>query len=322
MLEVSDRTCVYGEVFRQVTQCIRDSYLDRRFVEDDWPALTAQYSSRVAAISDDDGFRDLMDEFLGDNLKLSHVAFITPDRAAHIRERTGGDIPDVLSIKQRTTDRANYVKLPSFSLPAFSRERVARAFAQTTSNQTVIVDVRLNNGGAASALGETLGILVRPDARFLTVRTGTCPTGHRATVVYPIAERDNIGHDAEIALIERRQLTEWHTSLAPALTIDQPLVVIVGPRTYSCGELFAQVIKDTGRGTVLGVRTAGAAVASRDLDCGHGYVVTVPFASMITAAGVDLEGIGLTPDGPLNLDVADTEPLNDEQIQQVLDVVT
>lgn len=80
------------------------------------------------------------------------------------------------------------------------------------------------------------------------------------------------------------------------------LVVLVDSRSASASEILARVVQLTGRGTVLGDRTAGAVSRgeSRQLQMGFErvvvYGVVVTDAHLVMPDGGDLEGVGVLPD--------------------------
>jgi carboxyl-terminal processing protease len=80
------------------------------------------------------------------------------------------------------------------------------------------------------------------------------------------------------------------------------LVVIVDSETASAGELFTRVVQLEKRGTVIGDRTAGAVMRSRQYSREMGgdsvivYGISIAEGELIMKDGQSLEKVGVTPD--------------------------
>lgn len=74
------------------------------------------------------------------------------------------------------------------------------------------------------------------------------------------------------------------------------VVVLIGPGSASASEIFAHVMQQEKRATVVGRRSAGAVIVSRFYDLPGGGRLQVPIQDYIGIDGQRLEGRGVTPD--------------------------
>lgn len=74
------------------------------------------------------------------------------------------------------------------------------------------------------------------------------------------------------------------------------VVLLVGPNSASCSEIFAHVLHHHGRATLVGQTTAGAVIASLIGGLPDRGRLQVPVEDYIGLHGQRLEGVGVTPD--------------------------
>lgn len=131
---------------------------------------------------------------------------------------------------------------------------------------SLVLDLRGNGGGSLQTADELLG-------RFLpdTVRS--------------VHESDRRGHDTyEIAAgrLHGRQL---------------PMAVLINGGSASASEITAVAMRDGHRAILVGQRTAGAVASSELLPLPGGGGLQIAVAAATAAeSGVDLDGVGVTPD--------------------------
>ena len=76
------------------------------------------------------------------------------------------------------------------------------------------------------------------------------------------------------------------------------MVVVVDAGTASAAELFSAALASNRRATLVGQQTYGKARVQRAASLPGGGAVLVSRAFYETPAGVDVTGVGLTPDAP------------------------
>lgn len=83
-----------------------------------------------------------------------------------------------------------------------------------------------------------------------------------------------------------------------------PVYVLTSARSISAAEIAADVLKATGRATLVGERTPGAVLSSKRFDIPGGFHLLVPVADYYSIAHGRIEGVGVTPDIAVEADRA------------------
>lgn len=100
------------------------------------------------------------------------------------------------------------------------------------------------------------------------------------------------------------------------------VVLLTGANTASAAEIFSHVLQHHGRATVVGQRTAGAVIYSRNFSLPRGGSLQVPVVDFVGLDGKRLEGRGVTPDvvvPPATL--ADRRAARDRELEAALDLL-
>jgi hypothetical protein len=186
-----------------------------------------------------------------------------PTDPAAVRVRGGG----VTGVRRRD-DGTAVVTLDALESAAVALPYVGAVFTLAAGAPRLILDLRANGGGDPATVAEVAGRLLGDGAR------------HLSDVVY----RDR-----------RRQ---WWTADRPAGTaFTGPVVVLVGPRTYSSAEALAYHLQAQGRVTVVGEPTRGAADHVTPIRLTRQVFGFLPEAYVRDAAtGGNWEGVGVVPD--------------------------
>ena len=80
------------------------------------------------------------------------------------------------------------------------------------------------------------------------------------------------------------------------MCIDVPTVVMINSGTYGCAELFAKVLQEYKRATVLGEQSMGNVQSQQTFDLENGAAIRLSTKSYLTAFRTDISNIGVTPD--------------------------
>jgi carboxyl-terminal processing protease len=165
----------------------------------------------------------------------------------------------------RTPEGVLVITFNSFDGPSREWVQAQLAGALADSPTAIIIDLRGNGGGDAWELRRILSPFFTEPTAYGIVDSGPIFGGVRKT---------------------GRWRTPW----------TGPLAVLISGRTASAAELFAAAVQESGRGPVVGSKSAGAVVASRHFDLPDGGMLSIGIRSFRTAAGVTLEHRGVTPD--------------------------
>jgi len=154
----------------------------------------------------------------------------------------------------------------------------------------VVVDLRRNRGGLIVEVQAALGCFLDPGAPVLESRT-------------------------------RRGREGEHKVRPGCRTARGPMTVLVGPRSRSGAEVFAAAVQESGRGRVVGERTAGMVLASITTRLPDGGELSLSELDLVTGAGRRLEKTGVEPDVPASTSFADRKAGRDPALERAADLV-
>jgi retinol-binding protein 3 len=169
---------------------------------------------------------------------------------------------------ERLPGNVGYLKLDEFQPLDYARETAAAAMRFLAGTDAVIIDLRDNYGGSPDHVRLLLSYFFGADSVRLW------ETGNR-----------RLGISNEY----------WSLAELPGPRMaGADLYVLTSGRTASSAETFSYVTRQSGRGTVIGERTAGAGIGGARLSVGHGLALFVPQFQMLTGPGFERGGV--TPD--------------------------
>ena len=110
--------------------------------------------------------------------------------------------------------------------------------------------------------------------------------------------------------------------------LDIPLAVLVNENSASASEILAGAVKDSGRGTLVGMQTFGKGLVQRLFTLPDGSGVNVTIQKYYTPSGTSIHGVGVEPDEVLQLPekylatgLADIPEAEDTQLQKAIEVL-
>ena len=168
---------------------------------------------------------------------------------------------------KRLAGGVGYIRFSAF-VPSLM-EKLCGAFRSMKDAPGIILDLRGNQGGLLGMVGGLTGLLeTRPTFMgTMQMRSGRIPLfGFPQSAPY-----------------------------------SGPLVILVDGSTQSAGEMFASGLKETGRATLLGVRSAGNTLPSEIKKLPTGAIFQYGFANYETQSGFRLEGQGVSPNKTVEL---------------------
>lgn len=148
----------------------------------------------------------------------------------------------------------------------------------------IIVDLRDNRGGLISAVGRTLSPFFAEPQPYAYIEYGYLPR-------FPERTR------------------RWRQ------TYSGPVAVVVHEPSASGAEVFAATMQETGRGVVVGEKTRGSVIASRQIDLADGGELSIGIRGFRSGQGRVLEGSGVTPDIPVTVTAAELRTGRDPMIE-------
>ena len=189
-----------------------------------------------------------------------------------------------------------YLNLASFSGHPDSAAAIDATMAKLAGARALVLDLRDNLGGGEVALRQLMGHFAPTPMRLEDIQFRRCKPN-------PDDPEDCVpdGRDA----FER-----FANAVAEPTFPSQPILVLVGPGTFSAAEAVAYDLQAAGRATVIGEVTGGGANPSIAMDLGPWFTVIMPIGeARHPATGTNWEGVGVQPDVAVPADRALEEAL-------------
>ena len=203
----------------------------------------------------------------------STPAEVQAERVEHARFNHG------VAEFRRLRGNIGYLDLHAFGRPDATAPRYAAVMALMKDTAAMVIDLRHTEGGD-------------PDSVMLL-----------ASYLF-----DQRTHLNDIWMREDNATTERWTDpqvAGPHYGQSRPLVLLVGPDTFSAGEDFAYALKNAGRATLVGATTGGGAHPGQPRRLTDHFMMNVPSGRSISpVTHTDWEGTGVTPDVRIDPDKA------------------
>jgi carboxyl-terminal processing protease len=199
-----------------------------------------------------------------------------------------------LSIASRQMEREledGFVYLRFDEFDATDRRWLSRELKKHAAAPGVVIDLRRNPGGETFSLGISIG-------EFFD-RAVDCGT---------FISREG----------SRRMQTSWQIGSA---RYRGQVVVLVEGATGSAAEIFAAVMQDHGRATIVGRRTAGAVLASWFYRLPDGGELQLSRLDYIAPKGRRIEAVGVEPDIVVPRTLRDLRAGRDRDLEEALNVL-
>jgi carboxyl-terminal processing protease len=191
--------------------------------------------------------------------------------------------PDTLT---RVGDDAAVLKIHSFG-GGYDRATVERLVAEAGAVKILIMDLRSNGGGAVTNLRHFLGLFL-PQGTLV----GTF-VSRQALAAYIDA---GCGDGADVPAVAAWWSRKFRTAQRDAAPFRGRIAVLVDRGSASASEITAAALREILGAPLVGSRTAGAVLESRNAPLAHGFEVQFPADDYVTIKGVRLERHPLEPD--------------------------
>ncbi len=157
---------------------------------------------------------------------------------------------------------AGYVQIYDFEAGTAEDAIAAIEYLLFVDAESLVIDLRGNSGGLYSEAAVLLDYLLPNYDMFIEV--------------------DNAGKEKVFK--------------SDGMCIDLPTVVMINGGTYGCAEIFAKVLQEYGKATILGEQSMGNVQAQETFDLEDGAAIRLSTKMYLTAMRTDISNIGVTPD--------------------------
>ena len=192
-------------------------------------------------------------------------------------------------------DGVGYIKIAQFTndVSAMTISAIETLIAKGATG--LVFDLRFNPGGFKNELVELLDYLLPEGALFRSV--------------------DYQGEEIVDTSDEK--------------CLKMPMSVLINEDSYSAAEFFAAALQEYEWATIVGMKTTGKANYQQTFELSDGSAIAISTGHYQTPKGVTLEGIGVTPDIEIEVDLETYYDLyygrltaeNDEQLQAAIAAV-
>jgi len=191
-------------------------------------------------------------------------------------------------------DRIGYIYISAFKNNTSDQFATAMGKLIDDGADAIIFDVRNNDTGIIRSVSEILDRLL--------------PQGNIVSAV-------------------KKDGTNEVLAYSDSLEYDVAMAVVVNERSEEMAEIFAQAIKDSGKGKVIGKRTAGKGVMQETIKLDGGGALLLTTAAYSLPKSGSFNGTGVVPNYDVELiggivdDIETLDPLDDSQLQKAIEVV-
>jgi len=182
-----------------------------------------------------------------------------------------------------------YLRFDEFNRP--NRRWLGQQLRTHAKAPGLVIDLRRNPGGETFSLGITIGEFFD---RAVDVGTFISRNGARSAK------------------------NSWQLGSA---NYGGKVVILVGSASGSAAEIFAAVLQDHGRATVVGRRTAGAVLASWFYRLPDGGELQLSREDYIAPQGRRIEGVGVEPDVAVPRTLSDLRAGRDRDLEVALEIL-
>lgn len=173
-----------------------------------------------------------------------------------------------------------YLRLTYFEYPSKAKEIAESSMGFLANTDAIIIDLRENNGGSKAMVQLILSYFFSGESIHL----------------YSIYGRnEQYFHGYSEASISGKSLS------------DKPLYILQNHRTFSAAELFAFILKDKDRATLIGQKTAGGGHTVKRIEIGSCYEMYLPVGHIVSPDNEkDWEKTGIEPDIMIDSEIFET----------------
>ncbi|MBX7169704.1 MAG: hypothetical protein K1X72_02030 [Pyrinomonadaceae bacterium] len=192
-------------------------------------------------------------------------------------------------VSRQLTENISYIKFEGFTKDM--GKWLQLKLNKLNSVNGIIIDLRGNHGGYVDEVKKCLSQFYSEDIEFGT-----------------FIERSGKTKQAEVKGKKEK-------------AFKGKLAVLIDDESFSGSEIFAQIIKETGRGQIIGTPTKGFVLNSLEYNLPDDFRVSIAFRDYLSPKGFRLEGKGVKPDFEIPLTFEDILKDRDSALEKALEII-
>lgn len=216
-------------------------------------------------------------------------------------------------IKEINSDTA-LLRIGSFRAHYFKKQGWLEIVKKLKPYSNIIIDIRRNLGGNFTAMLRGLSPFLCSSKKIGTV-------GKNTKISSPIEFPDNLDDQYQYKILQSHKSLDLKTFAGYDCLHQANIKVLIDNETGSVSEIFAQAIKQTQRGKLIGQVTRGHALLAVWYDLPvvrGGYTLTIPEANFYDLENKSLEATGVAPHFHVEFEKEDLESGIDSYIKTAL----
>lgn len=199
-------------------------------------------------------------------------------------------IPSVTSkVIEEENKKIGYIDITTFSNTTSKQVKKALLSLENDNIDSLVIDVRNNAGGYLISAKEIASMFLEKEK-----------------IIYSLQEKDKTQTYKDTTSEKR----------------DYPVVVLINEYSASASEILTTALKESYNATLVGKKSYGKGKVQQTLNLEDGSMAKYTTAKWLTPNGKCIDGVGITPDYEIDLDVDENnQTIVDTQLNKAIEIL-
>lgn len=199
-------------------------------------------------------------------------------------------IPSVTSkVIEEENKKIGYIDITTFSNTTSKQVKKALLSLENDNIDSLVIDVRNNAGGYLISAKEIASMFLE-----------------KGKIIYSLQEKDKTQTYKDTTSEKR----------------DYPVVVLINEYSASASEILTSALKESYNATLVGKKSYGKGKVQQTLNLEDGSMAKYTTAKWLTPNGKYIDGVGITPDYEIDLDVDENnQTIVDTQLNKAIEIL-
>lgn len=199
-------------------------------------------------------------------------------------------IPSVTSkVIEEENKKIGYIDITTFSNTTSKQVKKALLSLENDNIDSLVIDVRNNAGGYLISAKEIANMFLEKEK-----------------IIYSLQEKDKTQTYKDTTSEKR----------------DYPVVVLINEYSASASEILTSALKESYNATLVGKKSYGKGKVQQTLNLEDGSMAKYTTAKWLTPNGKCIDGVGITPDYEIDLDVDENnQTIVDTQLNKAIEIL-
>lgn len=199
-------------------------------------------------------------------------------------------IPSVTSkVIEEENKKIGYIDIKTFSNTTSKQVKKALLSLENDNIDSLVIDVRNNAGGYLISAKEIASMFLEKEK-----------------IIYSLQEKDKTQTYKDTTSEKR----------------DYPVVVLINEYSASASEILTSALKESYNATLVGKKSYGKGKVQQTLNLEDGSMAKYTTAKWLTPNGKCIDGVGITPDYEIDLDVDENnQTIVDTQLNKAIEIL-